>query len=59
MDMPTVIIEIPLYRIDENDNRVPFTDEEVVEALEFMKQKDDFCGYSINDLFLETYEVEE
>ena len=59
MKVPTIIIEIPLYIVDENDIKTPFTDEQVVEALEFMKGKDDFCGYSINDLFVEYYDWED
>lgn len=59
MDMPTVIIEIPLYDVGEDGKRVPFTDAQVEEVLKVMQQKDDFCGYTINDLFVETYEVEE
>lgn len=59
MKVPTIIIEIPLYNVDENDTKTPFTDEQVVEALEFMKGKDDFCGYPINDLFVEYYDWED
>lgn len=59
MKVPTIIIEIPLYNYDEDDNMVPFTDAEVEEVLKIMRQRDDYCGYTINDLFVEYYDWED
>jgi hypothetical protein len=59
MQVPTVIITVPLYDYDEDDNMVPFTDEQVNEVFSYMQKKDDFCGYAINEMFVEYYDWED
>lgn len=48
IQVPCVLISVPLYDVDDDNNVIPFTIDEVEEALDFMEAKDDFCGYTID-----------
>lgn len=49
---PTVILEIPLYDVDKDDNIIPFDDDEAYEVLQFMRQRDDYAGYTIANIHM-------
>lgn len=59
MQLPSIIIEISLYNVDENDVKTPFTGEEVDAALTAIQSQGEICGYAINDVFVEQFEVED
>lgn len=50
IQVPEVIIHVPLYERDEDNHIIPMSMEEQEVVLEHMEQISDFCGYSIDSV---------
>lgn len=50
MKCKVVVIKVPLYDYDEDDNVHPINDEDVEEIVWLIKTMDDVVGYSIGSI---------
>ena len=50
MKCKVVVIKVPLYDYDEDDNAHPINDEDVEEIVGIIKCRDDVMGYSIGSI---------
>lgn len=50
MKCKVVVIKVPLYDYDEDDNVHPINDEDVEEIVGIIKSRDDVAGYSIGSI---------
>lgn len=53
-----VTIKIPLYNFDEDENMIPFTDDEAFEVFNEMTMENQFMEYVIDDYTLTKEEIE-
>lgn len=53
MKCKVVVIKVPLYDYDEDDNVHPLSNEVVEEIVEYIKGVDDVAGYSIGSIEVE------
>jgi hypothetical protein len=59
MKMSVIVIKVPLYDYDQDDNVVPINKEDVEEIFGIISSKDGVAGYSIGSIELveEDWEV--
>ena len=50
MKCKVVVIKVPLYDYDEDDNVCPINDKDVEEIVGIIKSRDDVAGYSIGSI---------
>ena len=57
MKCPMLVIKVPLYDVDENEQMVPFSKEAAMEVLNSLEYVDGFEGFTIGSISLEEEDV--